>query len=212
MVPANLLHEQDAFARWHELWQEQPEKVAQRLHQRLELLPAHWRRAILAHVPSLEALVASTASAVGPFAGIPFMVKDLFDMAGIPTLAGATFLDQVRKTPESTSPLVEKLAGLGMIYAGKTQLNEFAFGASGENPHYGDCEHPRIPGALTGGSSSASAWGVATGMVPFALGTDTAGSVRIPAAFCGLYGLKLLPDAWAHDRVFPLSPSFDTAG
>ncbi|MEM9226856.1 MAG: amidase [Verrucomicrobiota bacterium] len=212
MVPKDLLHEQDTFAQWQALWQDRPEKVAERLNQRLEQLPDTWRRAILAHVPTPKALAASVASAEGPLAGVPFMVKDLFDMAGIPTLAGASFLDQVRKTPVATSPLVEELYRLGMVYAGKVQLNEFAFGASGENPHYGDCEHPRVPGALTGGSSSGSAWAVATGLVPFALGTDTAGSVRIPAAFCGLYGIKLVPDSWAHDGVFPLSPSFDTAG
>ena len=142
----------------------------------------------------------------------PFVAKDLFDIAGLPTRAGSSFLDEVRGEPAETSKLVESLQSNGMVFAGKTQLNEFAFGLSGENPHSGDCPHPTVPGALTGGSSSGSAWAVASGLVPFALGTDTAGSIRVPAAFCGIYGLRLVPNAWSRVGCFPLSPSFDAVG
>ena len=100
----------------------------------------------------------------------------------------------------------------GAVLAGKTQLHEFAYGITGENPHYGDCEHPRFPGRTTGGSSSGSAAVVAAGIVPLALGSDTGGSVRVPAAFCGLYGFRMTPrDRWISDAI-PLAPSLDTAG
>ena len=96
--------------------------------------------------------------------------------------------------------------------AGKTHLHEFAYGLTGENPHHGDVDHPRFPGRTSGGSSSGSAAAVAAGVVPLSIGTDTGGSIRVPAAFCGLYGLRLTPgDVWMSDG-FPLAPSFDTVG
>jgi amidase/aspartyl-tRNA(Asn)/glutamyl-tRNA(Gln) amidotransferase subunit A len=89
---------------------------------------------------------------------------------------------------------------------------EFAWGLTGENAHYGDCERPGFPGRTSGGSSSGSAAAVAADIVPFAVGTDTAGSIRLPAAFCGVYGFRNVPrDPWITDGV-PLAPSFDTAG
>ncbi|MDP0497374.1 MAG: amidase [Verrucomicrobiota bacterium JB024] len=184
------------------------------LSRRLTLLPEPLKRSIFAAVPSerqLREQVEMIDDAAG-LPGVPFVVKDLFDMAGWPTRAGSTFLDEVRNEPAETSQLVENAMANGMVFAGKTQLNEFAFGLTGENPHCGDCPHPRVPGALTGGSSSGSAWAVASGLVPFAIGTDTAGSIRVPAAFCGLYGLRLVPNAWSRMGCFPLSPSFDAVG
>ena len=100
----------------------------------------------------------------------------------------------------------------GAACAGKTHLHEFAFGLTGENPHYGDCTHPRFPDRTTGGSSSGAAAAVAAGIVPLAVGTDTGGSIRVPAAFCGLFGLRLTPGhVWIRDA-FPLAPASDTAG
>jgi amidase/aspartyl-tRNA(Asn)/glutamyl-tRNA(Gln) amidotransferase subunit A len=139
-------------------------------------------------------------------------VKDLFDVPGVPTCAGSTFLPEVRPTPATGSALVRRLRALGSVIAGKTHLVEFASGLTGENPHYGDCPHPHFPDRLTGGSSSGSAALLAAGIAPLALGTDTGGSVRVPAAFCGLFGFRLTPgDAFIRDA-FPLSPSMDTAG
>ncbi|MBP9913651.1 MAG: amidase, partial [Opitutaceae bacterium] len=147
-----------------------------------------------------------------PLGGVPYFLKDLFDVTGEPTFAGSAFLPEVRPTSAQNSTLVERFNSAGAVLAGKAHLHEFAYGLTGENPHYGDCEHPRFPGRTTGGSSSGSAALVAAGVVPLAVGTDTGGSVRVPAAFCGLYGYRLTPrDAWISDA-FPLAQSFDTAG
>jgi amidase/aspartyl-tRNA(Asn)/glutamyl-tRNA(Gln) amidotransferase subunit A len=144
--------------------------------------------------------------------GVPYFAKDLFDAAGMPTLAGSTFLPEVRPAGAHDGAFVAAVNAAGAVLAGKTHMHEFAYGITGENAHYGDVEHPRFPGRTTGGSSSGSAAIVAAGVVPFALGSDTGGSVRVPAAFCGLFGFRLTPrDAWIADA-FPLSPSMDTAG
>jgi amidase/aspartyl-tRNA(Asn)/glutamyl-tRNA(Gln) amidotransferase subunit A len=136
----------------------------------------------------------------------------MFDVAGLPTFAGSSFLPEVRPDPGLGSAIVRDLGAAGAVMAGKAQLFEFAWGLTGENAHYGDCERPRFPGRTSGGSSSGSAAAVAAGVVPFAIGTDTGGSIRVPAAFCGVFGYRGVPgDAWISDAV-PLSPSFDTAG
>ncbi|HYD84675.1 MAG TPA: amidase, partial [Opitutus sp.] len=200
------------FRDWQNL---SPASAARELHHRVDtaLSPAQ-RRAVLASLPSEAALADRFAAAdrSAPLAGVPFFLKDLFDVVGEPTFAGSTFLPEVRPTPSRNSTLVDALARAGAVLAGKTHLHEFAYGITGENPHYGDCEHPRFPGRTTGGSSSGSAAVVAAGIVPFAIGTDTGGSVRVPAAFCGLYGFRLTPcDAFIADA-FPLASTFDSAG
>ncbi|HVS52767.1 MAG TPA: amidase [Opitutaceae bacterium] len=200
------------FRAWQQL---EPEAAAREVHARVRarLSPAQ-RRAVLATLAPETALAAEFAAApsIGPLARVPFFAKDLFDIAGQPTFAGSTFLPEVRATPPRDSALVRALREAGAVLAGKTHLHEFAYGITGENPHYGDCEHPRFPGRTTGGSSSGSAAVVAAGIAPLALGTDTGGSIRVPAAFCGLFGFRLAPrDAWIADA-FPLAPSFDTAG
>lgn len=189
--------------------------AARELHQRAErrLSPAQ-RRATLAWLCPEEELAERfrVADRQGPLGGVPFLAKDLFDFAGTPTFAGSTFLPEVRLAGARDGALAQALRGAGAVFAGKTHLHEFAYGITGENPHYGDCEHPRAPGRTTGGSSSGSAAAVAAGLVPFALGTDTGGSVRVPAAFCGVFGFRLTPhDPWISDAV-PLAPTFDTAG
>ncbi len=147
-----------------------------------------------------------------PLGGVPFFAKDLFDFADLPTFAGSTFLPEVRPLPTTDGNIACAMHAAGAVFAGKTHLHEFAYGITGENPNYGDCEHPRFPGHTTGGSSSGSAAAVAAEIVPFALGTDTGGSVRVPAAFCGLFGFRLIPhDPWIVDAV-ALAPTFDTAG
>jgi amidase/aspartyl-tRNA(Asn)/glutamyl-tRNA(Gln) amidotransferase subunit A len=201
------------FADWQNL---SPADAARELHRRAAtLLSVDQQRAALAVVLPEEKLTEAFAAARatnGPLAGVPYFAKDLFDAAGLPTFAGSTFLPEVRDTPALDGAFVRASSATGAVFAGKTHLHEFAYGITGENPHYGDCEYPRFPGRTTGGSSSGSAAAVAAGIVPLALGSDTGGSIRVPAAWCGLYGFRVTPrDAWISDA-FPLSPTFDTAG
>jgi len=204
------------FADWQQL---SPADAARELHRRsTALLSPTQQRAALAVVLSEEALAANFTAArtaplaTQPLAGVPYFAKDLFDAPGLPTFAGSTFLPEVRPAPPEGGAFVRALHATGAVFAGKTHLHEFAYGITGENSTYGDCEHPRFPGRTTGGSSSGSAAAVAAGIVPLALGSDTGGSVRVPAAWCGLYGFRLAPrDAWIADA-FPLSPTCDTAG
>lgn len=200
------------FADWQSL---APSTAARELLARIRarLSPAQ-QRAAIAQLCSEEALTNRFAQAgrgTG-LGGVPYFAKDLFDTVGWPTLAGSTFLPEARSAPTADSALVSRLAAAGAVLAGKSHTHEFAYGITGENPHYGDCERPGFPGRTTGGSSSGSAALVAAGIVPFALGTDTGGSVRVPAAFCGLHGYRLTPrDAFIRDAV-SLAPSYDTAG
>ena len=200
------------FRDWQQL---APGAAARAVHDRARtrLSPAQQRAALASLVdeaPLAQALAAADRTA--PLAGVPYLLKDLYPVAGQSLFAGSAFLPEVHPTPTADSALVRRLATAGAAYAGRTHLHEFAYGITGENPHYGDCEHPRFPGRTTGGSSSGSAAAVAAGIVPLAIGTDTGGSVRLPAAFCGLFGLRLTPrDAFIADA-FPLAPSFDTAG
>ncbi len=145
--------------------------------------------------------------------GVPFLTKDLFFRTGHPTLAGSTFLSQEIGPARHTSSLPQAFQiDAGAVECGRTQLNEFAYGLSGKNPHFGDCPHPTHPELLSGGSSSGSAFAVARGLVPFALATDTAGSIRVPCGYCGVWGLRLSPEINPVGDIFPLSPGYDTQG
>lgn len=143
--------------------------------------------------------------------GMPFLAKDLFDKSGWPTRASSIFLAKVRPEVNETSALIKHLEQAGAMCVGKTHLNEFAYGLSGENIHFGDCPHPDDMRCLSGGSSSGSAYAVAKGWVPMALGTDTGGSIRVPASFCGVWGIRYTP-GFLREGCFPLAPSFDTVG
>ena len=200
------------FGEWQQL---SPEAAAREVRRRAESnLSNVQRRAVLATLLDEAALAASFAKAPAssPLRGVPYVLKDLFDVVGEPTFAGSSFLPEVRPTPGQDSKIVRDLRVAGAVYSGKAQMFEFAWGLTGENAHYGDCERPGFPGRTSGGSSSGSAAAVAADVVPFAVGTDTAGSIRLPAAFCGVYGFRNVPgDPWMADGV-PLAPSFDTAG
>ncbi|GAA0986161.1 allophanate hydrolase [Acrocarpospora macrocephala] len=123
----------------------------------------------------------------GPLYGVPFAVKDNIDVAGMPTTAACPAFAYV---PDRTAPLVERLLAAGALLIGKTNLDQFATGLSGTRSPYGACESPLVPGLISGGSSSGSAVAVSAGLVSFAIGTDTAGSGRVPAALTGVVGLK----------------------
>lgn len=221
MAIMNLERERIAsIADWRVLGRRDPHAAAAEWRHRLRTrLPEAQRRAVWATEADEETVAAAIEAGSGrgarandALAGVPFAVKDLYDVAGWPTRAGSRFLAEERGLAPQDSALVAALRAAGAVPVGKTHLHEFAYGVTGENPHYGDCEHPAFPGRTTGGSSSGSAAAVASGIVPFALGTDTGGSVRVPAAFCGLYGLRLTPDhPWIRDA-FPLAPCCDTPG
>jgi len=145
-----------------------------------------------------------------PRAGTPVAVKDLLDTAGLTTTYGsALFVDHV---PAESADSVRRLEAAGYAVAGKTNLHEFAYGISSQNPHFGTVPNPAFPGRLAGGSSGGSAAAVAAGDVDLALGTDSAGSIRIPAAWCGVVGFKPSYGLVPADGCFPLAPSFDVVG
>ena len=201
---------------WKALSTKDPERSAVAYSSKLEQVPLSDRKRVFSHLPEHSSLVDAFASSVsnsaGPLAGVPYLLKDLFDFPNTPTTASSIFLEEVRPGPHEESAVSIDTRGQGAVFGGKTQLNEFAYGLSGENLHYGNCPHPFIRGSLSGGSSSGSAWAVSRGIAPIGFGTDTGGSIRVPAAWCGLYGLRLSPDLWSKNGCFPLAPSFDTAG
>jgi amidase/aspartyl-tRNA(Asn)/glutamyl-tRNA(Gln) amidotransferase subunit A len=197
------------FAAWQSL---SSTGAAREVHSRVAALPAPLRRAALAWLRPEADLAVALAAGNGPLHGVPYFLKDLFDLAGVPTRAGSTFLEKIRPAPTTDSAIVRKLSARGAACAGKTHLVEFASGLTGENPHYGDCPHPRFPDRLAGGSSSGSAALVAAGVTPLSIGTDTGGSVRVPAAWCGLFGFRLTPASEFIRDAFPLAPTLDTAG
>ncbi len=142
--------------------------------------------------------------------GIRLAVKDLFDTGGLETTYGsAIFAGHV---PERTASAVLRLEDAGYANVGKVNLHEFAYGTTSENPHFGDVPNPRHPGRVAGGSSGGSAAAVAAGLADVALGTDSAGSIRIPAACCGLVGHKPTHGLVPLDGCWPLAASFDTGG
>ncbi len=197
------------FSDWQSL---SPADAARLVHERVADLPPAQQRAAIAWLAPREQLADELAGACAPLSGIPFAAKDLFDAAGLPTFAGSAFLPEVRPTPMADGAFIRDVRAAGAALAAKAHMHEFAYGITGENPHYGDCELPGHPGRTTGGSSSGSALLVKAGVVPLALGTDTGGSIRVPAAFCGLYGFRMVPHhAWIADG-FPLAESFDTPG
>jgi aspartyl-tRNA(Asn)/glutamyl-tRNA(Gln) amidotransferase subunit A len=164
----------------------------------------------LAQAQAAESVLRSGAE-IGPLLGIPYAAKDLFDVQGTPTTAGTRLLETNIATRDAT--IVRKLAGAGMVLLGKTHTVQFAYGAPGVNHDYGTPHNPwhRVAHA-PGGSSSGSAVAVASGMVPMALGTDTGGSVRVPAALCGIVGLKTTVGRVSRAGVYPLSWTLDSVG
>ena len=161
-------------------------------------------------MPGSRVVVEPTGS--GPLDGLEFAAKDVFDVAGQRTSFGHPAWLETHEPARTTAPAVERLLAAGARLVGKTVTDELTYGLSGENPHYGTPTNPRCPDRLPGGSSSGSASAVAGGACDFALGTDCAGSVRIPASYCGLYGLRTTHGAVPVDGVCALAPSFDTVG
>ena len=144
--------------------------------------------------------------------GLPVSVKDCFDLAGSPTSCGVKFYRDVNGIAARDAWLVERLRAMGVVITGKTHLHPLAYGITGENPEFGDCVQPRDAGALTGGSSSGAAASGQEGSAVAAIGTDTGGSVRAPAALCGLAGYRASLGRGDWRGAGHLSESFDTMG
>lgn len=162
-----------------------------------------------------QARAVDARASKGPLHGLPVAVKDNLDVAGLPTTDGTAFYR--RRIAARDAGTVARLRAAGAVVLGKLNMHEGALGATTDNPHWGRCDNPTAPGLTPGGSSGGSAAAVAAGYVPLALGTDTMGSVRIPAACCGLWGLKptrgligtsgLSHLSWTLDSIGPLTTS-----
>ncbi|MEM1155569.1 MAG: amidase family protein [Pseudomonadota bacterium] len=151
-------------------------------------------------------------STEGALNGLCFAAKDNMDVMGAVTGAGNPYWSKTHSPAENHAPIVERLLAAGARLAGKTIQEEMAFSVIGNNPHYTVLENPVSPGHFLGGSSSGSAAVVTNRQVDFALGTDTAGSVRVPASNCGLFGIRPSYGALSAQGIVPLAPSFDVPG
>ncbi len=193
---------------WQKLARSDPAAAQREFQRRCERLSPSQQRAVWAFIDQ-DPFGKGDRLHDAPLTGVPFAIKDLFYFAGAPTRAGSSFLS---RTSRQECNLIVSLRQLGAVPVGTTHLHEFAYGLTGGNPHYGNVQHPHHLSLTSGGSSSGSAAVVAADIVPFALGTDTGGSLRVPAAYCGIFSWRDTPHhPWIQDA-FPLAPSFDTAG
>lgn len=149
--------------------------------------------------------------ALGPLAGVPYAVKNLFDIAGLPTRAGSK-INRDLPPARRDSFLGRKLAAADAVCLGGLNMGEYAYDFTGENAHDGASRNPHDPERMTGGSSGGSGGAVAAGMAPFALGSDTNGSIRVPAALCGIFGLKPTFGRLSRAGTFPFVAAFDHLG
>jgi 1-carboxybiuret hydrolase len=156
-------------------------------------------------------LARAQGKSLGALAGVPFAVKNLFDVAGLPTLAGSK-LNRRRAAAERDAPLISRLEAADAVLVGTLNMGEYAYDFTGENVHYGPSRNPHDLTRMAGGSSGGSAAAVAGGLVPLALGSDTNGSIRVPASFCGIFGLKPTYGRLTRSLSFPFVASLDHLG
>jgi len=147
----------------------------------------------------------------GPLAGVPFAVKNLFDVEGLPTRAGSR-INRDRPPADADATLIRRLEASGAVLIGALNMGEYAYDFTGENVHDGASRNPHDPTRMTGGSSGGSGAAVAGGLVPLALGSDTNGSIRVPASLCGVFGLKPTYGRLSRAGSFPFVSSFDHLG
>jgi 1-carboxybiuret hydrolase len=147
----------------------------------------------------------------GPLAGVPFAVKNLFDVAGLPTLAGSK-INRAHPPAPRDATLIARLEAAGAVLVGALNMGEYAYDFTGENAHDGPSRNPHDIAHMTGGSSGGSGGAVAGGMVPLALGSDTNGSIRVPASLCGIFGLKPTYGRLSRAHTFPFVASLDHVG
>src|SRR4051812_45874976 len=166
---------------------------------------------VLAERARKRAAAVDAATRKGPLAGVPFAVKNLFDVSGLPTRAGSR-INRTLAPSRQDSLLIERLEAAGAVLVGALNMGEYAYDFTGENAHDGNAHNPHDTSRMTGGSSSGSGGAVAGGLVPLSLGSDTNGSIRVPASFCGLFGLKPTYGRLTRARTFPFVSSFDHLG
>jgi AtzE family amidohydrolase len=185
------------------------ERIA-KLDPGLNCFTAVLRDCAFAQAEAVDRLVAAGEDP-GPLAGVPFAVKNLFDIAGIATVAGSKI--HAEKEPAlHDATAVQRLKESGAILLGAVNMDEYAYGFTTENTHYGNTRNPHDRERVAGGSSGGSAAAVAAGLVPLALGSDTNGSIRVPAAFCGLFGFKPTYGRISRAGAFPFVSSLDHIG
>jgi amidase len=168
-------------------------------------------RSLCAFVPH-DLTAPLIGAGAGPLAGLTAAVKDMYDLAGYRTGGGSPDWLNTQAPATSTAAAVARILDAGATIVGKTICDEFFYSVSGANTHYGTPINPRAPNRLPGGSSSGSAAATAAGTCDFALGSDTGGSVRVPAAFCGIYGIRPTHGRIDLSGAMPMAPSFDVAG
>jgi AtzE family amidohydrolase len=164
----------------------------------------------MADARAVDAAVVAGRDA-GPLAGVPFAVKNLFDIKGVVTLAGS-IIDADRPPAKRDASALTRLKTAGAVLVGALNMDEYAYGFSTENAHYGPTRNPHDPSRIAGGSSGGSAAAVAAGLVPISLGSDTNGSIRVPAALCGVFGLKPTYGRLSRRGVRPFVHSLDHIG
>jgi 1-carboxybiuret hydrolase len=147
----------------------------------------------------------------GPLAGVPFAVKNLFDVQGLTTRAGSKINRELKPSPRDAT-LIERMEAAGAVLVGALNMGEYAYDFTGENVHDGPSRNPHDVTRMTGGSSGGSGGAVGGGLVPIALGSDTNGSIRVPSSFCGIFGLKPTYGRLSRARSFPFVASFDHLG
>ncbi len=164
----------------------------------------------LAQADAIDGRIAA-GDDLGPLAGVPFAVKNLFDIAGQTTIAGSK-IHAEKPAADRDAAVVERLKGAGAVLLGALNMDEYAYGFTTENTHYGPTRNPHDLDRVAGGSSGGSAAAVAAGMVPLTVGSDTNGSIRVPAALCGVYGLKPTYGRISRAGAVLFAESFDHVG
>ena len=186
----------------------------ERLDPRVNAFTAVLAERALRRAARLDAARAAGEPMPGPLAGVPFAAKNLFDVAGLVTLAGSR-IERERpgaRPAAADATVVARLEAAGAILVGALNMDEYAFGFTTENTHYGATRNPHDASRMAGGSSGGSGAAVAAGLVPIALGTDTNGSIRVPASLCGTFGLRPTFGRLGRGGTFPFVASLDTVG
>lgn len=204
------------FAAWQAMGAQQPERLADAFLERLDLLSPLNRQAFIASQPHrddvLDRIHSLKMDADSPLAGVPYVLQDLFDVAELPTRCGAPFHEPFNQALDESSLLHKKLESMGAVLMAKTVPSEFGIDLRGRNPSFGDCPHAESDAFACGGGAGSCAHAVKKGYVPLAIGLDSTGGIRIPAAFHGLFGFRMANKRLARDGIVPTLPSLEMIG